>query len=77
MPTYTLWEMLSGAVLVFADEDSQILIAWNESQTFNVYVPSDEPGLFDEVTAFTASGTTNYEHAKQNAREWFEGYMTS
>lgn len=70
MPTYTLWEMLSGAILVFADEDTQTLITWNESATFNVYTPDGD--LFSEVTAFVAMGVTNEQHARAHAKEWFE-----
>lgn len=75
MPIYTLWEMLSGAELVFADEDAQILIMWNTSQTFNVYTPDGAD--FAEVTAFMISEPTFAQDAKYVAKEWFEANYLS
>lgn len=69
---YTLWEVLSGSVLVFADEDAQVLITWNESATFNVYRPTGSSGReFQEIDAFTNYNATSGT-ARWIAQEWFE-----
>lgn len=66
---YTLWEVLSGSVLVFADEDRNVVITWNESAQFNVYIVHENG--FDEVNAFTNYNATSGT-ARWIAQQWFE-----
>jgi hypothetical protein len=65
---YTLWEILSGHVLVLADEHAQLVITWNESKTFIVY--QVHPGGFEEVTSFTSEAISAT--ASGVAQAWLE-----
>lgn len=55
--------------LVARDEDAGIIVAWNESATFNVYGEL-APGVFHEVDVFTVYGVEGEGEARGHALDW-------
>jgi len=72
---YNIYELSSGRVVVFAEEELGLFITWNESMTFQVWSESS-PGQYMEETVFSLMEVPpDLTEARRHAHLWVQSYQ--
>ena len=70
----TIYEILETKVIVFADKESDILLAWNGQIEFEVYAGRFD-GNYDSIDSFYRE-VSSVITAKEVAKLWFQEHST-